>query len=213
MKYMVIPVLLLVSHAILAQDPAPIDDAGHKLQQFYLNLHVEQLWISGHHINWQTGQPDDPESTEGIKTHCSAFVASACMQLNVYILRPPDHGQVLLADAQFAWLGSADARDKGWQLLSGSDEYDIYTKAQSYANKGYVVAAAWNNPSAHEPGHIALVMPKDISQATIQDSGPVVIMASTNNYNFISLKNGFRRHITSWPAREILFYYNTHKAF
>jgi hypothetical protein len=202
---------LAVSLNVAAQTTISVDSAGLKLQQFYLSMNAENLWIAGHHINWQTGEADKPGSQQGIKTHCSAFVAAACRQLNIYILRPPQHGQVLLADAQYKWLQSEAARNDGWQPITGNDAYSIYIKAQQLANTGYVVTATWNNPLQNKPGHIALVMPKEITPGKIKESGPVVIMAGTHNYNYISLANGFKHHIKQWPEREILFYYNTHK--
>jgi len=213
MKKIFVLTMLLMSMTVFAQPPISLDSAGHKLQEFYLSLNVENLWIAEHHINWQTGEPDKPEARNGIKTHCSAFVASACMQLNIYIIRPPEHSQILLADAQYSWLQTKAARENGWQIITGIDEYAVYEKAQEYANKGFAVIAAWNNPIQKKPGHIALVMPKEISYEKIRESGPVVVMAGTHNYNFISLMNGFKHHITEWPEKEILFYYNIHKAY
>jgi hypothetical protein len=74
-----------------------IDEKGSSLKHFYHSLHVEDLWIAGHHINWETGQADNPNAEHGIHTHCSAFAAAACKRLHIYILRPPEHGQLLLA--------------------------------------------------------------------------------------------------------------------
>jgi hypothetical protein len=66
------------------------------------------------HVDWQTGLPDGKtEHFEGKHTHCSAFVASAAKQLGVYILRPPEHGQILLANAQYDRLAAA-GQASGW---------------------------------------------------------------------------------------------------
>src|SRR4051794_10037755 len=66
---------------------------------------VESKWIAGAHIDWRSGEPDGrPETSAGRHTHCSAFVAAAAEKLGVHILRPPEHSQVLLANAQFEWL-------------------------------------------------------------------------------------------------------------
>ena len=211
MKKILALLILIASSNAFAQSIINIDSAGLKLQKFYLSMNVENLWIAGHHINWQTGEPDKPEASQGIKTHCSAFVAAACNNLNIYILRPPQHGQVLLADAQFAWLQTIEARNAGWRRITGDDAYKTYIQAQQFANTGYIVIAVWNNPLKNKPGHIALVMPKEISVDKINESGPVVIMAGTHNYNYISLANGFKHHINEWPEKEILFYYNTQK--
>ena len=97
-----------------------VDSFGLKLRQFYLNENVENRWLAGQHINWETGEPDNPNATKGIKTHCSAFVASVCKQLNIYILRPPEHKTELLANAQFDWLFSEEAYKIGWRQLKDS---------------------------------------------------------------------------------------------
>ncbi|MFX7052567.1 hypothetical protein ABTH91_21265, partial [Acinetobacter baumannii] len=82
----------------------PVNIEGKCLRDFYIKENVVEKWLAGHHINWETGEPDNPNATKEIKTHCSAFVAAACKQLNIYILRPPQHAQELLANAQFDWL-------------------------------------------------------------------------------------------------------------
>ena len=205
MKKIVFILLFFVAFVTRGQQKLTIDEKGNNLKSFYLSLNVENLWIAEHHINWETGEPDEPNAKYSIRTHCSAFVASACKRLNIYILRPPEHVQGLLANAQYDWLQTSEAIDKGWKQI---DDENAYTIAQQYANKGYVVVAVINNPIPKKPGHIALVMPSEISEQELEDSGPVIIMASTHNHNFISLKAGFKSHITSWPERKILFYYN-----
>jgi hypothetical protein len=183
-----------------------IDERGQKLKQFYLGMNVENLWISGHHINWETGDPDNPNAEHGIHTHCSAFVAAACKRLNIYILRPPDHKQLLLANAQFDWLQSQEAREKGWKAITGANRY---AAAQGYANGGYIVVASYKNPDPKIPGHATLVMPDELSGKKMEESGPMLIMAGSHNHNFISLRAGFASHIHSWPEEEILLYYNS----
>src|SRR5262249_16129166 len=60
------------------------------------DLEVEQHWPAGLHVHWETGIPDGkPEFSQGKHTHCSAFVAAAAKLLGIYILRPPEHGQIL----------------------------------------------------------------------------------------------------------------------
>jgi len=71
---------------------------------------VESKWIAGEHVYWDTGLPTGvPETSPGKHTHCSAFVAAAAKNLGVYILRPPEHGQKLLANAQNEWLAEEGA--------------------------------------------------------------------------------------------------------
>jgi len=187
-----------ISHASLIPD-----DSGKKLMSFYLGLNVENLWLPGSHINWETGWPD----SSGYKahTHCSAFVAAACERLGIYILQPPQHSQVLLANAQEEWLGTADAAEKGWKRI---DDSHIYLTAQDFSNRGYVVTAVIRGRGEKKSGHIALVMPAEMTPEKLESGGPLVIMAGERNYNSISLKRGFRYHIDAWPESLIRFYVN-----
>ena len=108
---------------------------GRRLEATLDATGVERLWPAGEHVNWETGVPDGkPERGEGRHTHCSAFVAATAKQLGVYILRPPEHGQVLLANAQYDWLetkvpGTAGAPSRG-------------TKRRSPSR----IAACWSSP-------------------------------------------------------------------
>jgi hypothetical protein len=189
-----------------AQERLHIDDKGKALKNFYLRLNVENLWISGQHVDWESGEPDKPEAEQDIHTHCSAFVAAACKRLNVYILRPPEHKTMLLANAQYEWLSSPEGQQNGWRAVAGAN---IYEEAQRYANSGHLVIATFKNADPKIPGHIALVTPAAITMDKIAESGPMLIMAGTHNFNYISLKSGFRNHITEWPEQSILFYYNS----
>ena len=196
--------IFTIGECVQSQDTLKIDSSGYKLQAFYLSLNVTGLWISGHHINWETGEPDKSNATEGIKTHCSAFVAAACKKLSIYILRPPDHGQVLLSNAQYDWLFTDDAVNKGWTEI----KTDKYYTSQIYANEGYVVVAAFKSSDDSKPGHIALIMPTEIDKNTLNESGPILIQAGTENSESISLKEGFKHHIKKWPENKIEFFYN-----
>jgi hypothetical protein len=204
MKKMTLSLIVLLFSAVFAQELI-VDNNGYKLQNYYLGLNVENLWLRGYQVSWLTGVADT--STSG-STHCSAFVAAACQRLNTYILRPPDHSQTLLANAQFDWLQSPSAAQNGWVLITDPDPYKIFFTAQDLANKGYVVTATCKNPDTTESGHIAMVMPGQISLDSLNSYGPFVIMAGTNNYNRISLLRGFSSHIDSWPEHSIWFYYN-----
>ena len=182
-----------------------IETNGNKLKTFYLALNVENLWIAGNHVNWQTGEADKPEATAGIHTHCSAFVAAACKKLDIYILRPPEHKQELLSNAQFDWMASPQAVNEGWKKIDGNN---IYGEAQSMANRGIVVIAICKNSDNTKPGHVALVMPGEVTNEKLGNDGPNLIMAGTHNFNKISLKAGFKSHLTGWPENIIQFYYN-----
>ncbi len=149
---------------------------------------VETKWIAGTRVNWDTGLPDEESETlPGRHTHCSAFVASAAKKLGVYILRPPQHGQVLLANAQNEWLASEGA-SQGWRPVNGPLE------AQSLANGGALVVASYHNHRDNKPGHIAIVRPGEKSERDILSEGPNVIQAATANSASISVRAGFAGH-------------------
>lgn len=205
-RFPVLLLLLLAYNAPRAQRALTLTPRGDSLKAFYLSLDVENLWIAGNHVQWQTGVADHPDATSGNHTHCSAFVAAACKRLNMYVLRPPEHKQELLANAQFEWLAGADAQRDGWKPLTGADRY---VAAQSMANNGMVVIAVCQNPDPKKPGHTALVMPDDKTRHSLSEEGPSVIMAGIHNHNKIPLKTGFKSHLTGWPEDVVMFYYNT----
>ena len=199
--------LTLAAHPVLhAQTVSKISAAGDSLKNFYLSMNVENLWIAGSHVNWQTGEADKPDATSGNHTHCSAFVAAACKRLNMYVLRPPDHKQILLANAQYDWLEEPDATAAGWKPVNGNNVFEV---VQTLANTGTVVIAICKNEDEKKPGHAALVMPAETNRRTLNDDGPFVIMAGTHNHNRLSLKAGFKSHLIDWPASNVKFYYNT----
>lgn len=173
---------------------------GHRLAAFLDSLQVESCWPAGVHVDWQTGLPDGKvEHFEGKHTHCSAFVASAAKQLGVYILRPPEHGQVLLANAQYDWL-AGEGQGSGWTPVT-----DGFT-AQQAANRGYLVVATYKNHDDQRPGHIAIVRPTDRSRQSILDDGPEIIMAGVENYQSTTVKHGFANHPTAFADDEIRYY-------
>ena len=173
---------------------------GQWLAQELDRLDVETKWIAGAHVNWRTGLPDGlPEISPGRHTHCSAFVAAAAESLGIYILRPPEHGQVLLANAQNEWL-AIDGRDAGWRRLDGPVE------AQAAANRGQLVVASYHNHSDDMPGHIAIIQPGDKNAEDIAAEGPNVIQAGSTNSASISLKAGFGGHPSAWNNDEVDYY-------
>ena len=163
-------------------------------------LGVEQNWPAGVHVHWETGVPDGKaEANTGKHTHCSAFVAAAAKKLGIYILRPPEHKQILLANAQFDWLEREGAQ-QGWQPVRDAVE------AQAWANKGYFVVATYKNHRDEKPGHIAIVRPGDKSAAEIRAEGPQVTQAGGTNYRNTSLQRGFSGHPAAWAQHEVRFY-------
>ncbi len=183
-----LPVLLAVLTLTTPLSAIEVKPQGHELARFFNSLDVEHHWLAGKHVNWRTG---DRDSDRHAATHCSAFVASACERLGVYILRPPEHGQVLLANAQFQWLHS-EGKNHGWHRVKSPSE------AQRLANEGQLVVATYHNGDPKKSGHIAFVRPSPKSDRLIQIEGPQIIQAGATNYNSTSLKNGFRHHPDAW---------------
>jgi len=210
MKKPLLFVLLFCSSALIAQQTYVLDEFGEKLKQFYQSLNVETHWISGQHINWETGEPSDRDDTHNLKTHCAAFVAAACQRLKVVILRPPGHAQDLLSNAQFDWLSTSAAVAQAWKHIAGDNRY---AQAQDLANKGFVVVAVAKNSDDRKPGHIALVMPAVITDKDLTENGPQIIMAGAKNYTNISLKTGFKGFYSKWPESQIEFYYYQNPVF
>src|SRR5262245_41831848 len=96
---------LVVSSATLFAAPE-ITPEGRHLAEVLDSMHVEEHWIAGAIVDWRTGDPTGQPlkaGDTGKHTHCSQFTAAACEKLGIYILRPPEHSAVLLANAQFEW--------------------------------------------------------------------------------------------------------------
>lgn len=177
-----------------------ITEAGQRLAKKLDGFDVEKHWPAHLHVNWQTGIPDGkPEHGTSKHTHCSAFVASAAKQLGVYILRPPEHGQVLLANAQNEWLAGEGAA-QGWHHLKDGAE------AEDAANHGDLVVASYHNHHDNKPGHIAIVRPSNKSAEAIAIEGPELVQAGATNYNDVSAKKGFVGHPAAWRDHEIEYY-------
>ena len=163
-------------------------------------LDVEHHWPAGSHVHWESGVPDGkPETSSGKHTHCSAFVAAAAKQFGIYLLRPPEHAQILLANAQYDWLMNEGAQH-GWQPVRSDRE------AQSEANRGMLVVATYKNHNEDKPGHIAIVRPSDKSDAAIRREGPQVTQAGGTNYRSTSLQQGFAGHPAAWGKHEVRYY-------
>jgi hypothetical protein len=184
-------------HAASIQNPCcgPVTAAGDRFASTLDGMHVESLWLANEHVNWATGEPDRGGGYEGPgnHTHCSAFAAAAAKRLGVYLLRPPEHGQELLSNAQARWLDSAEGRQDGWRSVANMQE------AQTLANQGNLVLVSYPNPDPHAPGHIAIVRPSEKSFTTLQENGPQVIQAGEHNHNSINVRIGFENHPGAWP--------------
>ncbi len=198
--FSLIVVLLLAVVSTEKTYAASITPQGMRLAAAIDALDVEHRWPAGLHVHWETGITDGkPELSAGKHTHCSAFVAAAAKKLGIYVLRPPEHPQILLANAQYDWLASAGAK-QGWKAL-GTD-----LEAQQYANRGFLVLATYKNHHDDKPGHIAIVRPSDKSEAAIRSEGPQVTQAGGTNYTSTSLMRGFAGHPAAWERHEVRYY-------
>jgi hypothetical protein len=166
----------------------PVDPNGQRLTQLLDGTGVDHLWLRGWHVDWRTGAPnrDTPGGPEA-KTHCSAFVAAIAERLGIYVLRPPEHPQNLLANAQMRWLREQGAA-RGWVPVAGPHQ------AQAFANHGQLVLAVWENPNPHRPGHIAILRPSSKTEAALAADGPEETQSGTRNYLDTTIAVGFHGH-------------------
>lgn len=173
----------------------PISPAGRRVLDVLEATNVESLWLAHEHVNWETGEPDKDADYEGPgkATHCSAFAAAVGKRLGVYMLRPPEHGQILLANAQAAWLHSPAGQQGGWHEVKTAKE------AQTLANAGNLVAIVYENADPKKPGHIAIVRPAARSERLLDENGPEITQAGEKNYVKTSTKVGFEHHPGAWP--------------
>ena len=189
--------LSVATSPLLANDITP---AARQMATTIDALNVEQNWPAGEHVHWESGKPDGkPELSAGKHTHCSAFVAAAAKHLGVYILRPPEHAQILLANAQYDWLENEGAQ-QGWHAV-----HDGFA-AQDAANRGLLVVATYKNHHDDKPGHIAIVRPSDKSREAIRAEGPQITQAGGTNYRSTSLRQGFAGHPAAWTHAEVRYY-------
>lgn len=186
--------------AVVLARPAPESARAERLFQSIDSLDVEHHWPAGVHVHWESGDPDGrPESGEGKHTHCSAFVAAAAKHVGIYILRPPEHKQILLANAQYDWLAEEGAA-QGWQPVEDA------VAAQRRANEGWFVVAVYKSHRDNKPGHIAIVRPSERDAASIREEGPQVTQAGATNYRSVPLSVGFAGHPAAWGRHEVRFY-------
>src|SRR5262249_54419370 len=127
---------------------AEISAQGEKLSVALDSMNVEKLWLAGRQVNWRTGEPNGKVYTNSSShTHCSAFAAAAAEKLGVYLLRPPEHSSVLLANAQQDWLSHAGTNG-GWYAVSTAKE------AQKIADTGNLVGVTQKNPGSGKTGRL-----------------------------------------------------------
>ena len=173
----------------------PITPAARRVLDVLDQSDVEHRWLRGEHVDWSTGLADRPLDYAGPETatHCSAYAAAIGARLQVYMLRPPEHPQELLANAQTRWFGTPAARATGWMPVPTAEQ------AQARANAGQLVVIAFASPNPHKPGHIAIVRPSNKSSAALSAEGPDITQAGTRNYLRTTAAAGFRTHAGAWP--------------
>jgi hypothetical protein len=192
-------VISLTARMASAAEGSRVTPEGIQLGQMLDSMQVEQLWLPGGRVAWKTGQPlGDSVVDSKPHTHCSAFVAAFCTRLNIYILSPPEHSTVMLANAQYDWL-RGEGRNRGWKPVSDPVE------AQALSNQGLVVVATYKE-SRRKPGHIAIVRPSNKSIAAIESEGPQITQAGRTNYRSTSLALGFRNHPAAWGDQRVRFF-------
>jgi hypothetical protein len=193
----------LLRSAAKAAEPCcgPITSVGRHLAQVLDGMHVESLWLAHEHVDWQTGRPDESADYDGPgrSTHCSAFAAAVGLRLGVCMLRPPEHGQVLLASAQTQWFGSAAAQQAGWRPVATMQQ------AQELANRGELVVICSASPNPRRPGHIVIVRPSLKSVAELDAEGPQVIQAAARNRASYPAAYSFTAHPGAWPSGVRIF--------
>ena len=180
---------------------------GRRLRDLIDSMHVERLWQAHDHIDWETGERDRPIGSPGPgrETHCSAFAAAVGERLGVYMLRPPEHSQILLASAQTVWFREPDGVSQGWKPLDGSGRE---RRAQTLANQGSLVVIAYESPNPDAPGHIVVVRPAAKSVAALKAEGPEVAEAGVTNFSDTVAATAFGRHPGAWPDG-VRYYWHT----
>jgi hypothetical protein len=192
-----VPIALLIALTPPSARGEAISVEGQRLAGMLDSMNVEQHWLPGEPVDWRTGEADP--AAKPLSGHCSAFVAAVCAARDIYILRPPEHGESLLANAQCGWLQEEGPRE-GWTRV------DDEATAQRLANYGHVVVACYRNPDDGDAGHIAIVRPSAKSDRSIEAEGPDLTQAGAHNYRKTSAKSGFRLHPQAWAGSGILYY-------
>jgi glutamine amidotransferase-like uncharacterized protein len=188
----------LVEKAVrwVARSNGPTEEIWKRLEA----MEVDKLWLPGAIVDWKTGLPTGQpfKDAKSKHTHCSQFVAAATERLGVYVLRPPEHGVVLLANAQFNWLASDAGKKAGWVALKDG------AAAQAAANDGRLVLASLKNPDPAKSGHIAIVRPGNKDAELLAKDGPDIMQAGGTNAMRTTLRKGFGNHKKEYD--QIAFY-------
>jgi hypothetical protein len=164
---------------------------GKKLAAFIDSMDVEHHWLNHHRIDWKSGN-EERSSFQLKDTHCSAFAAAVSYRLHVYLLRPPEHSQEQLANAQGHWLSSERARSEGWVPVDMAE-------AQRRANLGEFVTGVYVESDPRTHGHIVVIRPAEKTSAELAQDGPQDAMAGVINYSSRPIVHSFGSHPNAWP--------------
>jgi hypothetical protein len=170
----------------------PISADGRMLLRRLDESGVLQRWLPRSSIDWRTGEPVPRDARHPVlASHCSAFVAAISTRLGVPLLRPPAHGQLLLANAQAAWLSSTQGRRAGWREVDAA-------RAQRLANQGWLVLGAYASPNPGRAGHIAVIRPATPTLGALEQHGPHETQAGAHNLLDATVARGFSQHRGAW---------------
>ncbi len=202
MKILIVAIFICLSIVGVSQNTTSteITPNGQKLVKLLDSSHLDRLWQKGYTVNWLTGV--SISKTSSSLTHCSAYGAAIAYRLGVYLLRPPQHGQTLLANAQCVWLATDSAKNLGWQKVSTALE------AQNAADSGFLVVIGYQNPNPKSPGHFAIVRPAVKTLTLLNAEGPQESQSGNINSENISMKVGFSSHPLAFPNGVIYYRHN-----
>ncbi len=185
---------------------------GQQLANYLSSFMVDTYWAGGYSVNLLTGATNgtSPNMTTGTATHCSAFGAAVAEMLGIYVLRPPQHSDVSLANAQYLWFKT---NNQGWFSLQSSFTVPMANwqvaalAAQHAANTGALVVASYYNPSG--AGHFAFIRPstKPDSDVTNVAIGPQECQSGGINSSSTNISAGFASP-SHWPSN-ILYWGHT----
>jgi hypothetical protein len=176
--------------------PLPLSPAGQALAKLLDSLEVEKNWLASQEVDWKNGKATDASVREPVSKG-GAFIAAVCRQFKLTL--PTAEKEDFLPGNQIDWFMSI-GKERGWVKVGE-------VEAQTLANQGWVVVAAWQNlsPAGHrdELGQLAIVHPDLEPVSELAARGPLVTMASKQNHNSIGIKDGFPAG--AWSKQEIVY--------
>ncbi len=174
----------------------PISPAGLQLRSTLDGMNVKEHWPADGTFSWRTGTAAATGVNGGVNS--GAFVEAVCTRLGVPLLEPTAGN--FAANRQRDWL-LQDGAAKGWHRVGPLD-------AQLLANQGWVVIAAWKNPTPgagyrNGAGLVAVVRPAVRPAAEVPATGPMVAVAAKQNFKFTPVKSCFPPQ--AWAEEQIVY--------